>query len=54
MIRKNYDFRNLQNNEDYINMVNYSFNIVKCNENNCKDEYNNLQKKTMEYISEMT
>ena len=45
MIRKNYDFRNLQNNEDYINMVNYSFNIVKCNENNCINEYNNLQKK---------
>ena len=54
MIRKNYDFRNLQNNEDYIDMINYSFNIAKCIGDKCKEEYDNLQKKTLEYISEMS
>ena len=50
MIRKNYDFRNLQNNKDYIDMINYSFNIAKCIGDKCKEEYDNLQKKTFEYI----
>ena len=50
MIRKNYDFRNLQNNKDYIDMINYSFNIAKCIDDKCKEEYDNLQKKTFEYI----